>query len=107
MPLIPFGPYTPDVSDYEAIDPKYGTMADFDRLVAEANKRHIRVLMDMVMNHSSDKHKWFLQSRASKDNPYRDWYIWHDGKGETATDKGHTSPVLIVASGSVCALVSP
>ena len=84
-PQVDFG-Y--DISDYEAIDPKYGTMADFDRLVAEANKRHIRVLMDMVMNHSSDKHKWFLQSRASKDNPYRDWYMWHDGKGQTATDKG-------------------
>ena len=84
-PQVDFG-Y--DISDYEAIDPKYGTMADFDRLIAEANKRHIRVLMDMVMNHTSDKHKWFLQSRSSKDNPYRDWYVWHDGKGETATDKG-------------------
>ena len=84
-PQVDFG-Y--DISDYEAIDPKYGTMADFDRLIAEANKRQIRVLMDMVMNHTSDKHKWFLQSRSSRDNPYRDWYVWHDGKGETATDKG-------------------
>src|SRR5271169_4612778 len=56
-PQVDFG-Y--DISDYEAIDPKYGTMADFDHLIAEANKRQIRVLMDMVMNHSSDKHKWFL-----------------------------------------------
>ena len=77
-PQVDFG-Y--DISDYEAIDPKYGTMADFDHLIAEANKRQIRVLMDMVMNHSSDKHKWFIQSRSSKDNPYRDWYVWHDGKG--------------------------
>jgi alpha-glucosidase len=84
-PQVDFG-Y--DISDYEAIDPKYGTMADFDHLIAEANKRHIRVLMDMVMNHTSDKHKWFLQSRSSKTNPYRDWYVWHDGKGETATSKG-------------------
>ena len=84
-PQVDFG-Y--DISDYVAIDPQYGTMADFDRLMAEANKRHIRVLMDMVMNHTSDKHKWFLQSRSSKTNPYRDWYVWHDGKGETATDKG-------------------
>jgi len=84
-PQVDFG-Y--DISDYEAIDPQYGTMADFDRLVAEAKKRHIRILMDMVMNHSSDKHKWFLQSRSSKDNPYRDWYMWHDGKGETATSQG-------------------
>jgi alpha-glucosidase len=84
-PQVDFG-Y--DIADYEAIDPQYGTMADFDRLVAEANKRHIRVIMDMVMNHTSDKHKWFMESRSSRNNPYRDWYVWKDGKGETATDKG-------------------
>jgi alpha-glucosidase len=77
-----------DISDYENIDPQYGTLQDFDRLVAEAGKRHIRVLMDMVMNHTSDQHKWFLESRSSRDNPYRDWYMWRDGKGQTATDKG-------------------
>jgi alpha-glucosidase len=77
-----------DISDYKNIDPQYGTLKDFDHLVAEANKRHIRVLMDMVMNHTSDQHKWFLESRSSRTNPYRDWYMWHDGKGETATDKG-------------------
>lgn len=84
-PQVDFG-Y--DISDYRNIDPQYGTLADFDRLVAEAAKRHIRVIMDMVMNHTSDKHEWFLQSRSSRNNPYRDWYVWHDGKGETATDKG-------------------
>ncbi len=84
-PQVDFG-Y--DISDYEAIDPQYGTMADFDRLVAEARKHNIRVIMDMVMNHSSDKHKWFLESRSSKNNPYRDWYVWKDGKGETATSPG-------------------
>ncbi|WP_263351104.1 glycoside hydrolase family 13 protein [Acidicapsa acidisoli] len=84
-PQVDFG-Y--DISDYEAIDPQYGTMADFDRLVAEAKKHNIRVVMDMVMNHSSDKHKWFLESRSSRDNPKRNWYVWRDGKGETATDKG-------------------
>jgi alpha-glucosidase len=77
-----------DISDYENIDPQYGTLKDFDHLVAEADKRHIRVIMDMVMNHTSDQHKWFLESRSSRSNPYRDWYMWHDGKGETATDKG-------------------
>ncbi|MGB6690646.1 MAG: alpha-glucosidase [Terracidiphilus sp.] len=77
-----------DISDYENIDPQYGTLADFDRLVSEASKRHIRVLMDMVMNHTSDEHKWFIESRSSRDNPYRDWYMWHDGKGETATSPG-------------------
>jgi alpha-glucosidase len=84
-PQVDFG-Y--DISDYENIDPQYGTLADFDRLVAEAKKRNIRIIMDMVMNHSSDKHKWFIESRSSRDNPYRDWYVWHDGKGQTATDKG-------------------
>jgi alpha-glucosidase len=84
-PQVDFG-Y--DISDYKNIDPQYGTLKDFDHLVAEAEKRHIRIIMDMVMNHSSDKHEWFIQSRSSRNNPYRDWYMWHDGKGETATDKG-------------------
>ncbi|MGA9070422.1 MAG: alpha-glucosidase [Terracidiphilus sp.] len=84
-PQVDFG-Y--DIADYEKIDPQYGTLADFDRLVAEARKRQIRILMDMVMNHSSDQHQWFKQSRSSRNNPYRDWYMWQDGKGETATDPG-------------------
>ena len=83
-PQVDFG-Y--DISDYKNIDPQYGTLADFDRLVAEAGKRHIRVLMDMVMNHTSDQHEWFLQARSSKDNPYRDWYVWHDGKDDPVTGK--------------------
>jgi alpha-glucosidase len=77
-PQIDFG-Y--DVSNYEAIDPQYGTMADFDRLVAEAKKRKIGIIMDMVVNHTSDKHPWFIESESSKTNPKRDWYIWRDGKG--------------------------
>ena len=84
-PQVDFG-Y--DISDFRNIDPQYGTPADFDRLVTEARKRHIRVIMDMVMNHTSDQHKWFLRSRSSRDNPYRDWYVWRDGKGETATGTG-------------------
>jgi alpha-glucosidase len=77
-----------DIADYTAIDPKYGTMADFDSLVAEAKKRGIRVLMDFVINHTSDQHPWFKESRSSKDNPKRNWYIWRDGKGETGTSQG-------------------
>ena len=76
-PQVDFG-Y--DVSDYEAIDPMYGTMQDFDRLVSEAKKRNIRVILDFVVNHTSDQHKWFLDSRSSKTSKYRDWYIWRDGK---------------------------
>jgi alpha-glucosidase len=78
-PQVDFG-Y--DVSDYEAIDPMYGTMKDFDRLVSEAKKRNIRVILDFVVNHTSDQHKWFLDSKSSKTSKYRDWYIWRDGKGK-------------------------
>jgi alpha-glucosidase len=77
-PQVDFG-Y--DVSDYEAIDPMYGTMADFDRLVAEAKQRGIRVILDFVVNHTSDKHKWFIDSESSRTSDKRDWYIWRDGKG--------------------------
>jgi alpha-glucosidase len=77
-PQIDFG-Y--DIADYEKIDPQYGTMADFDHLVGEARKRNIRVIMDWVPNHTSDQNPWFLESRSSRDNPKRDWYIWRDGKG--------------------------
>ncbi len=76
-PQVDFG-Y--DISDYENIAPEYGTLADFDQLVKEANARNIKIVMDLVMNHTSDKHKWFIESRSSKSNPKRDWYIWRDGK---------------------------
>ena len=77
-PQVDFG-Y--DISDYENVDPQYGDLADFDHLVAEAKKRNIRIIMDMVMNHTSDKHPWFIESESSRNNPKRDWYIWRDGKG--------------------------
>lgn len=77
-PQVDFG-Y--DVSDYENIDPMYGTLQDFDRLANEAHKRGIRIIMDFVMNHTSDQHPWFKESRSSRDNAKRDWYIWRDGKG--------------------------
>ncbi len=67
-----------DVADYTAIDPKFGTMADFNKLVKEARKRDIHIILDLVLNHTSDQHNWFIESRKSKDNPYHDWYLWHD-----------------------------
>ncbi len=76
-PQVDFG-Y--DISDYTAIAPEYGTMADFDELVKEAKKRNIKIIMDLVMNHTSDKHPWFIESRSSKSNPKRDWYVWRDAK---------------------------
>jgi len=68
-----------DISDYYDIDPRYGTMEDFDRLLEEAHRRNIRVLLDLVVNHTSIEHPWFKESRSSRDNPKRDWYIWRDG----------------------------
>jgi len=76
-PQVDFG-Y--DVSDYENIDPMYGTLADFDLLASEARKRGIRIILDFVVNHTSDQHKWFLDSKSSRTSARRDWYIWRDGK---------------------------
>ena len=76
-PQVDFG-Y--DVSDYEAIDPMYGTMKDFDRLASEGKKRNIRIILDFVVNHTSDQHKWFVDSKSAKTSEHRDWYIWRDGK---------------------------
>lgn len=76
-PQVDFG-Y--DVSDYRQIDPQYGTLADFDRLVSEARKRNIRILLDFVVNHSSDQHPWFKDARSSKTAAKRDWYVWRDGR---------------------------
>ncbi len=70
-----------DVSDHTAVDPAYGREADFDRLVDEAHRRGLRVILDLVMNHTSDEHAWFRASRASRDGPYADWYLWADPAG--------------------------
>ncbi len=67
-----------DIADYKAIDPLFGTMDDFDELLAEAKKRDIKIIMDLVVNHTSDEHEWFKSARQSKDSPYRDYYIWRD-----------------------------
>src|SRR5215469_4620540 len=77
-PQVDFG-Y--DVSDYENIDPMYGTLTDFDHLAADGKKQNIRIIMDYVINHTSDQHKWFIDSKSSKTSPYRNWYVWRDGKG--------------------------
>lgn len=69
-----------DISDYRAIQPKFGNMKVFDQLLAETHRLGMKIVMDLVVNHTSDQHEWFKQSRSSKDNPYRDFYIWRDGK---------------------------
>ena len=69
-----------DISDYCGIDPSYGTMEDMEELIAEAKKRDIRIVMDLVYNHTSDQHPWFLESKKDRTNPKADWYIWRDAK---------------------------
>lgn len=80
-----------DVSDYVNVAPEYGTLQDWDRLVAEAKKRGIRILIDFVLNHTSDQHPWFKESRSSRSNPKRDWYVWRDGGGPTQPPTHWTS----------------
>lgn len=75
-PQVDFG-Y--DISNYESVDPQYGTLADMDRLIAEGHKHHVRILLDMVLNHTSDKHQWFMEAASSRTNPKHDWYVWNDG----------------------------
>ncbi|PLT33415.1 alpha-glucosidase [Bacillus sp. V5-8f] len=70
-----------DISDYQEIMEEFGTMEDWDRLLDEMHKREIKLVMDLVVNHTSDKHAWFMEARNSKDNPYRDYYIWRQGRG--------------------------
>ena len=67
-----------DIADYYDIDPMFGTLSDFDRLLEGVHERGMRLVTDLVVNHSSDEHPWFVESRSSRDNPKRDWYIWRD-----------------------------
>ena len=78
-----------DISDYRGIMDEFGTMSDFDEMLEEAHKRNLKIMLDLVVNHTSDEHKWFIESRSSKDSPYRDYYVWKPGKeGEPPTNWG-------------------
>ena len=74
-PMVDFG-Y--DISDYTDVDPLFGSLADFDRLLAEAHRRGLRVILDLVPNHTSDQHPWFRDARSSRSSEHRDWYLWRD-----------------------------
>jgi alpha-glucosidase len=80
-----------DISDYYGVNPEYGTLKDVDSLVAAAKERNIRVLLDLVLTYTSDQHQWFQESRSSRSNPKRDWYIWRDGKGPGQPPNNWTS----------------
>ncbi len=76
-----------DISDYQDIDPMFGTLADMEELIRRAGERGIRIIMDLVLNHTSDEHPWFLEAKRSRDNPYHDYYVWRDGtEGELPND---------------------
>lgn len=78
-----------DISDYRAVDPALGTLTDFDELLAQAHARDIRVILDLVVNHTSDEHPWFIESRAAPDSAKRDWYWWRPARpGATAGEPG-------------------
>ena len=81
-----------DVADYKAIWPQFGTMDDMDELIAEADARGIKIVMDLVFNHTSEECAWFVESRSSRDNAKADWYIWRDGKTPGSPDEGGTPP---------------
>jgi alpha-glucosidase len=68
-----------DISDYVSVEPDYGTLEQFKRFLDELHQRGMRLILDLVLNHTSHLHPWFLESRSSRDNPKRDWYVWHDG----------------------------
>ena len=80
-----------DISDYVSVAPEYGTLGDWNKLVSEANKHGIRILIDFVLNHTSDQHPWFKESRSSRTNPKRDWYVWRSGGGSTQPPTHWTS----------------
>jgi len=78
--VSPMADFGYDIADYRAIDPLFGTLRDFDALVADAHGRGLKLILDLVPNHTSDQHPWFIESRSSRDNPKRDWYIWRDAR---------------------------
>jgi glycosidase len=89
----PMADYGYDVADYTAVDPRFGTLDDFDALLRDVHARQMKLLLDFVPNHTSDRHPWFVDSRSSRDSVKRDWYIWRDGRTSDPTDKTTAPPV--------------
>lgn len=87
-----------DIRDYRKVMKEFGTMADFDALLAGIKKRHMRLIIDLVVNHTSDEHQWFVESKKSKDNPYRDYYIWRPGRGSGGTEPPNNYPSFFSGS---------
>src|SRR5579862_7779418 len=87
-----------DIRDYRKVMSEFGTMADFDKMLAGIKQRHMRLIVDLVVNHTSDEHHWFVESRKSKDNPYRDYYFWRDGKGPDGRQPPNNYPSFFSGS---------
>ena len=87
-----------DIRDYRKVMKQFGTMADFDALLAGIKQRHMRLIIDLVVNHTSDEHRWFVESKKSKDNPYRDYYFWRDGKGSGGSEPPNNYPSFFSGS---------
>jgi alpha-glucosidase len=96
MPITttPFKDSGYDVADYQDVDPDYGSLADFDALVAAAHARGMRVMVDLVLNHTSDQHSWFVESRSSTTNSKASWYVWSDTEGDPNIGCGPASPTF-------------
>jgi alpha-amylase len=93
MPIFPSPSYHGyDVTDYRAVNPQYGTLADFDALITEARARHLRVILDLTLNHSSSQHPWFVDSRSGATAAKRDWYVWSPTDPGWVAQDGHTHP---------------
>jgi alpha-glucosidase len=101
-PQVDFG-Y--DISDYESIDPQFGTMADFDRLLREAQHHHIRVILDMVLNHTSDRHPWFIDAASSRKSQHHDFYVWNNGKTDNSGRRQPPNNWISLFGGSAWAYV--
>ncbi|MCS6773317.1 MAG: alpha-amylase family glycosyl hydrolase [Thermoflexales bacterium] len=95
-----------DISDYTNVAPEYGTLDDFQRFLDEAHRRGLRVLLDLVLNHTSDQHPWFIESRSSRDNPKHDWYVWRAPAPDGGPPNNWISPFVALLGRLIRAGVS-
>ena len=103
MPIHPSPSYHGyDVTDYYAVNPEYGTLDDFKRLLNEAHKRNIRVIIDLVLNHSSSQHPWFQSAMSDINSPYRDWYLWADAPQAWANGTKRQLVIIMATSAIAC-----
>lgn len=94
-----------DVADYENVLPAYGTVADIEKLIDECHKHGMRLILDLVVNHTSDQHKWFQESRSSKDNPKRDWYFWRPPRYDAHGNRMPPTNYRGYFAGGTCSLL--